>query len=627
MRGHAVLALLCALVGAPAFAQSNEASSNQAPSNQAVRDDAKAFVKPVAAAAENHADDQVAAQANVPGYNGGNAPESSYLNNAPALEAATISLAHRNDASALVINGSSSRPQIPQVQVDETIALGEIITESPSTFAQGIDPSGTTGQCVELPATTNSPGEYEAMCNVGAALTPEARSCNVTLAHQFANGNDYRCTKVSLNGSFDINSGCGAFVGPTCALTLETSVPIYSVQGNLPGVSFSITFYSQTFKAVCSAPVAGAVTGNPFTHPLAQVVYAPSFTAAQTYTGSVLNTSQCTSFINDPSCENPVDTCTDSTPETRDVGGGNMVTKACWAWSRSYQCQKQTSNSDCTVLAANSACQYKRTECLDEPQVGACEVENVIYACPIPGGPAGPKKYVCGDDLYCIGGECEAVTREASDEFKDAAVGLESLAQVNREFSDIDYKMFKGTVMGCHKPIFGLVNCCAGKSSGLIGTSTGFAALAGGPAAIGLLATPLLTVFLCSAAEKEYDVRDRMGLCHTVGTYCSDRVLGICTSRRTQGCCFLSKLTRVLQEQGREQLGKLWGSARRPDCSGFSVDEFAALDLSVMDFSEVYNEFVDAAKLPDEAATMTDIQARIQAYYANGGPQPLAPIN
>ena len=52
----------------------------------------------------------------------------------------------------------------------------------------------------------------------------------------------------------------------------------------------------------------------------------------------------------------------------------------------------------------------------------------------------------------------------------------------------------------------------------------------------------------------------------------------------------------------------------RPSGS-FTVDEFARLDLSVMDFTEVYSDFMDAAKLPDEVQTMSDIQDKIQAYY------------
>ena len=81
----------------------------------------------------------------------------------------------------------------------------------------------------------------------------------------------------------------------------------------------------------------------------------------------------------------------------------------------------------------------------------------------------------------------------------------------------------------------------------------------------------------------------------------------------------LHKLTRILQEQGRPQIGKTWGTPKKPLCDGFTVDEFARLDLSVMDFAEIYTDFIDAARLPDEAATMTDIQQKIRDYYARGG--------
>ena len=39
-----------------------------------------------------------------------------------------------------------------------------------------------------------------------------------------------------------------------------------------------------------------------------------------------------------------------------------------------------------------------------------------------------------------------------------------------------------------------------------------------------------------------------------------------------------------------------------------------------MDFTEVYAEFTDAAKLPDEVATTKQIQDRIQAYYDSRKP-------
>jgi conjugal transfer mating pair stabilization protein TraN len=37
--------------------------------------------------------------------------------------------------------------------------------------------------------------------------------------------------------------------------------------------------------------------------------------------------------------------------------------------------------------------------------------------------------------------------------------------------------IFGGEATGCHKPLFGLVNCCAGKVSGLLSFSVGAAAL------------------------------------------------------------------------------------------------------------------------------------------------------
>jgi len=37
-----------------------------------------------------------------------------------------------------------------------------------------------------------------------------------------------------------------------------------------------------------------------------------------------------------------------------------------------------------------------------------------------------------------------------------------------------------------------------------------------------------------------------------------------------------------------------------------------------MDFSEVYAEFVDAAKLPDEIEMSLQIQKKIETYYNNG---------
>jgi conjugal transfer mating pair stabilization protein TraN len=93
-------------------------------------------------------------------------------------------------------------------------------------------------------------------------------------------------------------------------------------------------------------------------------------------------------------------------------------------------------------------------------------------------------------------------------------------------------------------------------------------------------------------------------------------VLGICLRKKEAHCCFISKISRILQEQGRPQIGKPWGDPKTEACAGFTITEFQGLNLALMDFSEVYAEFTAAAKIPAEMAVMTDMQAKIAAYYA-----------
>lgn len=290
------------------------------------------------------------------------------------------------------------------------------------------------------------------------------------------------------------------------------------------------------------------------------------------------------------------------------------------------KCIEAATKSDCSLLAANPQCSFVRDTCLDEAPSGPCRVMEKTFRCPVPGeqGPASPA-YVCSGELYCAGGSCQQIEREASGELKDALVALGAIGQANKEFDPATMGLFEGARETCHQPIFGLVNCCAGKVSGLL--TGGSAALAwsalgsGGLTAIAGIATQFLTVFMCSSAEKQLDVKDRLGLCHFVGSYCSASFLGVCTSKKKAYCCYESKLTRILQEQGRPQLNKPWGKPKEETCLGFTIEEFSRLDLSQMDFSEIYSEFLEAAKLPDEAQMASDIQDKIRAYYQQHGAQ------
>src|SRR3546814_7046776 len=75
---------------------------------------------------------------------------------------------------------------------------------------------------------------------------------------------------------------------------------------------------------------------------------------------------------------------------------------------------------------------FLRTECLDEELNGACQVEERIYRCPTTGGAVSDApQYICGDDVYCINGDCEPIVREASTEFKDALVALHEIGRAS----------------------------------------------------------------------------------------------------------------------------------------------------------------------------------------------------
>ncbi|MEW6587358.1 MAG: conjugal transfer protein TraN, partial [Nitrospirota bacterium] len=54
--------------------------------------------------------------------------------------------------------------------------------------------------------------------------------------------------------------------------------------------------------------------------------------------------------------------------------------------------------------------------------------------------------------------------------------------------------------------------------------------------------------------------------------------------------CFNSKLGRIINEQGRPQIGKSFGSAKDPDCEGFTPEELSKLDFSRLDLSEYIND-------------------------------------
>lgn len=103
----------------------------------------------------------------------------------------------------------------------------------------------------------------------------------------------------------------------------------------------------------------------------------------------------------------------------------------------------------------------------------------------------------------------------------------------------------------------------------------------------------------CYAGEKILGCKIAKGICHEVGTKCAVKIFGSCIQKKKVYCCFDSLLARIIQEQGRKQLGRDWGSGSSPDCRGFYVDEFMRIDFTKFDFGE-YTDDVTRQMLNEE---------------------------
>jgi len=201
----------------------------------------------------------------------------------------------------------------------------------------------------------------------------------------------------------------------------------------------------------------------------------------------------------------------------------------------------------------------------------------------------------CGSVRYCVGAGCETVTPQANTGFVNAATRLNMAVELGGEEFDRDnLRFFTGQRRACHIKYFGLANCC--KNSGLL---------------VGLAN--------CSASERELAEERHAGNTHYLGKYCSRRTFfGVCIRRSRAWCVFGSKLGRILQQQGRRQLGIGWGS-----CRGFTVAEVEGIDFARLDLSEFTDDLMDSGKepsvsLPDAGDTGDAMRARIRDFYRRG---------
>lgn len=108
-------------------------------------------------------------------------------------------------------------------------------------------------------------------------------------------------------------------------------------------------------------------------------------------------------------------------------------------------------------------------------------------------------------------------------------------------------------------------------------------------------------VYACEEEEMETVSKIAVKGCHYLGSYCVDKVLGVCIMKKRSYCCFSSPLGRILNEQVKAQTETVtlsdgttkqvpkvagWGSAKEPNCEGIYVEDMDKIDWDAIDLSE-----------------------------------------
>lgn len=128
--------------------------------------------------------------------------------------------------------------------------------------------------------------------------------------------------------------------------------------------------------------------------------------------------------------------------------------------------------------------------------------------------------------------------------------------------------------------------------------------------------TVVMQLMECEQSEQQLSMRRGAGLCEYVGSYCSQKVLGSCVERTKGFCCFNSRLAKIVNVEGRKQLGKTFGDPAAPDCGGFTAEELELIDFSEIDFSEFMTEVTK--NMPNDTYSKSRVTEQMQNYYDYG---------
>jgi conjugal transfer mating pair stabilization protein TraN len=139
-------------------------------------------------------------------------------------------------------------------------------------------------------------------------------------------------------------------------------------------------------------------------------------------------------------------------------------------------------------------------------------------------------------------------------------------------------------------------------SQSMIGSAAGYLMTAYTAYVVAVMVIQI--IWECETPEFELAAKKTTKSCQYLGSYCKDRVLGVCIEKRESFCCFNSPLSRIINAQVRPQIGVPYGDIRNPNCGGLTMDQIASIDWTQIDLSEWTAILTTNSMMPD-VNTMT----------------------
>lgn len=252
------------------------------------------------------------------------------------------------------------------------------------------------------------------------------------------------------------------------------------------------------------------------------------------------------------------ESCTDSVCR---MINGQKVCPDCWNWKREYAMFYTKNNCQDFI---KKGCGQIGSKCITKDENNVCTLLENTFDC---SSTVKDKvitdtssTYSCKQDIPCMGESCFEIKSQASPDFKQSVTYLSVADEMSQDMDKKGGSVFSGQKSQCSKYMLNEKSCC--------GSDKGF-------------------LFGCNADEKKLADARNKGTAHLVGSYCESKgAFGLCLEKRETYCVFNSVLARVIQEQGRAQIGKSWGTPENSSCSAFSLKEIESIDFEKIDFSD-----------------------------------------